>query len=210
MNKKALTFLGGTAGFIFALSACSGGTYEYTVSGNVVDQQIDYTCPKRTLSMEAVAFTVGHHKSNSSSKSSSSKSKSKSGSGKVAKKPTKASGTASSPKPAKTSSTGTGKKTISSTPSPARTASATPSPKRVRNKGVTLSSKPDKAEKLRTLPKALAWRKGCKVDDYEIFVVDRKGDLYEQDVRKADYKNCLRARVPKGQTNKLFPLCTRG
>lgn len=201
MNKKALTFLGGTAGFIFALSACSGDTYEYTVSGDVVSQQIDYKCPKGTLSMEAVAFTTGKHKSTRSGSSSDS-------------------GTASSPKPTKTSSNGAGRRATSPSPTPTRTASATstatpvrtatPTPAPVRNKGVTLSSKPDKAEKLRALPKALVWHKGCKVDDYEIFVVDKKGDLYEQDVRKADYNNCARAGIPKGKKYKLFPLCTKG
>lgn len=213
VNKKTVVILGGTVGLILGASGCASSTYEYQVSGDVVSQQIDYKCPKKTLSMEAVAFVTGKHKSTGSG----SKKKSDSGSGKkddssgtVAKKDSSGSSPKSTKTPSATPSkkgTDTGTGTSRST---TRTASATPSPKPLRNKGVTFSSKPDKPEKLRSVPKVITWHKGCKVDDYEIFVVDKKGNLYEQDVRRTDYNNCARAGIPKGKKYKLFPLCTKG
>lgn len=190
MNKKTVMFAAGAAGVILTLSACGADSYEYQVSGDVVSQQVDYKCPKKTLSMEAVAFTTGSHKGSSNSDS------------------------GSSPKSTKTPSATSSKRgagTGTSTPrSTTRTASPTPSPKVLGNKGVTLSSKPDKPEKLRSVPRPVVWHKGCKVDDYEIFVQAKDGTLYEQDVRKADYDNCARAGIPKGKKYKLFPLCTKG
>lgn len=85
--------------------------------------------------------------------------------------------------------------------------SATPKP--VKNKGVKLSKKPDKPERIKSGkvpgPKFKFAGDGCETE-YEIFVLADDGYLYEQDVRKSDFDNCAQMRVKK----KLFPLCTKG
>lgn len=72
------------------------------------------------------------------------------------------------------------------------------------NKGVKLTKKPDKPERVFKVPtvKYKTKRHGCK-NEYELFVRNRDG-LFEQDVRKVDYDKCLdRKREP-------FPRCTNG
>jgi hypothetical protein len=197
MNKRTVAFLGGTVGVILTVGGCGGTTYEYQVSGTVSGQHLDVDCPKSkkgVLSMEAVSFDTGKHKTTTKTK--------KSKTGKSAKapkgKPTK------SPTPTATKSAG-------SKTSPSATATRKPTQKAVRNVGVSLSEKPDKPERLKGLGvpnEPYKFRKGCKWE-YEIFVLSG-GHLYEQDVRKVDYQKCQRARVPKGQIYKLFPLCTKG
>lgn len=70
------------------------------------------------------------------------------------------------------------------------------------NKGVQLSRKPDKPHRIAHIPVVHGTRpSGCKVDDYELYIMSN-GDLYEQDVRAADYHACLE------QALMMFPLCT--
>jgi hypothetical protein len=220
VNKKTVKIASGAAGIILAVSACGTETYDYKVSGLVQGQQVDYDCPNE-LSMDAVAFVTGKGGgSKSSSKNSGSSSNSDSSSSSSNNTTTtnnrqqqnRASGTttskapsnAASAPPSKAPSTGSGTTQRSSSPSP------TPS---VKNKGVKLKKKPEKPEKLKSkkLPK-LKYKfkpKGCETE-YEIFVLADDGNLYEQDVRKVDYDNCLKAKIPAGKKSKLFPLCTKG
>lgn len=196
MNKRTVTFLGGTVGAILTLSACGGSTYQYGVSGQVLGQQVDIECPKTSLSMEAVSFDTGKHKAKTKAKSKTTSSKSKEPKAEKSKKASKSKGS----------------KSTSPKTSPTATATKRPTQKPVRNVGVSLSKKPEKPEKLKGLgvphQKNPKFRKGCE-REYEIFVLS-SGHLYEQDVRKVDYNNCQRAWAPKGQIYKLFPLCTKG
>lgn len=198
MNKRTVTFLGGTVGAILALSACGGSTYQYGVSGQVLSQQVDIECPKTNLSMEAVSFDTGKHKA-------------KTGSGHKSSSKSKASKEPKAEK-SKKASKSKGSKSTSPKTSPTTTATKRPTQKSVRNVGVSLSKKPEKPEKLKGLgvphQKNPKFRKGCE-REYEIFILSG-GHLYEQDVRKVDYNNCQRAWAPKGQIYKLFPLCTKG
>lgn len=190
-----MTIASGVATGILALSACAPETYEYEVSGTVQAQQVDYDCPGEDVALDAVAFVArtggtsggkGSRSSNSGSGSSSSDSDSGS---------SKNSGSSNSGG----SSSGSSGSSSSKGSSP-----ATKAPK---NKGVTLSKKPKKAEKLKgkKTPK-VKYKfkpKGCETE-YEIFVLADDGSLYEQDVRKVDYDKCEAAE------RKLFPLCTEG
>jgi hypothetical protein len=191
MNKKTAAIVSGTAGLILTLGACSTATYQYKVSGTVQGQQITYNCPGKSVAMDIVSFETGGKKKRNSG-----------------------SNTAPSPRPL-VSKKPTGRNTQkpssgvttsnTSKPSPSATTAKVKS-----NTGVTLSEKPEAPElaKNGTVPTP-AYRsrpKGCKVDDYEIFVLNGSGDLYEQDVRKVDYDRCSRF---KG-TVKLFPRCTKG
>lgn len=223
VNKKTVKIASGAAGIILAVSACGTETYDYEVSGLVQGQQVDYDCPNE-LSMDAVAFVTGKgggnksssKNSGSSSSSDSSDSDSSSSSNNTTtnnrQQQNRASGTTTSKAPSgaastpasKAPSTGSGTNSRSSSPSP------TPS---VKNKGVKLKKKPEKPEKLKSkkLPK-LKYKfkpRGCETE-YEIFVLANDGNLYEQDVRKVDYDNCLKAKIPAGKKSKLFPLCTKG
>jgi hypothetical protein len=213
VNKKTMKIASGVTGLLLAASACKTGngsdTYDYEVSGIVQGQQVDYDCPNE-LSMDAVAFVTGKGgggKSSgkkSSSDSSSSDSSDSSDSSTTSKAPSKAPSKAASTPASKAPSTGSGTSQRSASPS------AAPS---VKNKGVKLKKKPEKPEKLKgkKLPK-VKYKfkpKGCETE-YEIFVLADDGYLYEQDVRKADYDNCVKAKIPAGKKNKLFPLCTKG
>lgn len=86
----------------------------------------------------------------------------------------------------------------SSTGSRSRTRSSTPV-----SKGVKLKKKPDSAERVSKVPtpKYRSKPRGCKVDDYELFIRSN-GSLYEQDVRKVDYDKCLATKSAR------FPRCT--
>lgn len=199
MNKSTVTILGGTVGLILTVSACGGSTYDYEVSGQMVDQQISVECPKGALSLEAVSFEVkGGGKGGKKGKAKSKKAK-KNSSTSQQSRPT-ASATPKAPSTRVTSTPGV-------TPSTKTTR------KPVKNVGVTLSEKPEKPERLKglTVPKqnTTIWRKGCETE-YEIFVLAKDGFLYEQDVRLVDYKKCRNAKTPKGQDKKPFPLCTKG
>jgi hypothetical protein len=226
VNKKTMKIASGVTGLLLAASACKTGngsdTYDYEVSGIVQGQQVDYDCPNE-LSMDAVAFVTdkggggkssGKKSSSDSSSSDSSDSSDSStttnrqqnrSSGTTASKaPSKAPSKAASTPASKAPSTGSGTSQRSASPS------AAPS---VKNKGVKLKKKPEKPEKLKgkKLPK-VKYKfkpKGCETE-YEIFVLADDGYLYEQDVRKADYDNCVKAKIPAGKKNKLFPLCTKG
>jgi hypothetical protein len=188
MNKKTAAIASGATGLILTLGACSTATYQYTVSGRVQGQQITYDCPGEDVALDTVAFTAGGKKKNNNGVGAASPSR--------------------PPASNKPSGRNTGKSssgtTASSTPKPSTTAAKVKS-----NKGVTLSEKPEapemvKSGKVPSPPSRLNLR-GCKVDDYEIFVLDGNGVLYEQDVRKVDYNKC---NAYKG-TIKLFPRCTK-
>lgn len=194
MNKKTAAIASGAAGLILTLGACSTATYQYAVSGRVQGQQITYDCPGKDVALDTVAFEAGGKKK---SKKVSKKKASSSTKPTASKKPTGQ----NTQKP----SSGT---TASSTSKPSVTATTTAA-KVKSNKGVTLSEKPEapelvKSGKVPSPPSRLNLR-GCKVDDYEIFVLDGSGVLYEQDVRKVDYNKC---NAYKG-TIKLFPRCTK-
>lgn len=208
VNKKTVKIASGVVGLILGASACGGETYTYDVSGPVEGQQIDYDCPGTDLSMGAVAFIAGSGKGSSggsSGKKSDSKSPEdkKADDKKVEKRP-------QAQAPAVRPST--------KSPSPTATKPATKAPSKApskapANKGVSLKSKPEKPERLKskTLPK-VKYRlkpKGCETE-YEVFVWGKDGYLYEQDVRKVDYDKCLATKVKAGQKAKLFPLCTKG
>lgn len=188
VNKKTAMIASGIAGTILALSACGTGSYEYQVSDVVQAEQIDWDCPGEDIAMDAVAFVAKPTKpSKTSKKSDSKKSDDKGDNKKDSKK---------SSKSAKSGDTKTSDKK-----------SATPKP--VKNKGVKLSKKPDKPERIKSGkvpgPKFKFAGDGCETE-YEIFVLADDGYLYEQDVRKSDFDNCEQMRVKK----KLFPLCTKG
>lgn len=219
VNKKTVKIASGAAGIILAVSACGTDTYDYEVSGLVQGQQVDYDCPNE-LSMDAVAFTAGKNKGTGSkttkSESDSDSSSSDSGSTNTTTRQQRSSGATSSKAPSKAPS-----RTSSKAPSKAPSAttgtiprSASPSVKpSVKNKGAKLKSKPEKPEKLKgkKLPK-VKYKfkpKGCETE-YEIFVTADDGNMYEQDVRKVDYDNCVAAKIPAGKKAKLFPLCTKG
>lgn len=213
MNKKTVMIASGAAGLILTLSACGTETYEYQVSGTVQDQWLDYDCPGEDIAMDAVAFVAGTGKGSSTGgggkgtkSDSKGSSKKDSGDGDKDKKGSDKKKNEQSKKP----STGT----ASSGGSTGGTSKSSPTAKAsTKNKGVKLKSKPEKAEKIKNgklpKPKYRFKPEGCD-NEYEIFVLDANGDLYEQDVRKADYDKCLAAKVRSGQSKKLFPLCTKG
>lgn len=225
VNKKTVKIASGAAGIILAVSACGTDTYDYEVSGLVQGQQVDYDCPGEDIAMGAVAFVSGGNKggnkgsknSNNSSSSSDSDSSSSSSDGNKTQKQSKlASGTTSSKAPTKapTKAASTPASKAPSTGSGTSQRSSSPSAKpSVKNKGVKLKEKPEKPEKLKgkKLPKLKYKFKpnGCETE-YEIFVLADDGYLYEQDVRKVDYDNCVTAKIPAGKKNKVFPLCTKG
>lgn len=197
MNKKTVMIASGATGLILTLGACGTETYEYQVSGIVETQQVDYECPGVDIAMDAVAFEAkpvpkkkpdgnsandSEVKAKPTPKPSSSTTKPSSGSSKKGTPTAKSSPTASASKTGKTS-------------------------KKPSNKGVKLNKKPEKPEKVKNgkVPK-LKYTfkpKGCEAE-YEIFVTDGSGNLYEQDVRKVDYDRCAQLRVK----TKLFPGCT--
>lgn len=223
VNKKTVKIASGAAGIILAVSACGTETYDYEVSGLVQGQQVDYDCPNE-LSMDAVAFVTGkgggskgskNSGSSSSSDSSDSDSSSSSNNNTTTnnrQQQNRASGTTTSKAPSSAASAPASKAPSTGSGTTQRSASPTATPS-VKNKGVKLKKKPEKPEKLKgkKLPK-LKYKfkpRGCETE-YEIFVLANDGNLYEQDVRKVDYDNCLKAKIPAGKKSKLFPLCTKG
>lgn len=182
MNKIRALIPASIAAMILATSGCSGDSYEYTISGVVEAGQVDYDCPGH-LSLDTASFVVGGKK-------------------------TPDSRSRTSPKP---DSANRSKPPATTTPSPTRkrgssvtgNRSATPS-KVPENKGAKLSKKPDKPKRITRIPapKHNSTLKGCKVDDYELFVRS-DGTLYEQDVRRIDYHRCL------SSERELFPACTK-
>jgi hypothetical protein len=220
VNKKTVVIASGAAGIILAVSACGTDTYDYEVSGLVQGQQVDYDCPNE-LSMDAVAFVTGKgggggrsssKKSSSDSSSSDSSDSSDSSSTTTNRQQNRSSGTTASKAPSKAASTPASKAPSTSSGTNQRSSSPSAAPP-VKNKGVKLKKKPEKPQKLKgkKLPK-VKYKfkpKGCETE-YEIFVLADDGYLYEQDVRKADYDNCVKAKIPAGKKNKLFPLCTKG
>lgn len=220
VNKKTVVIASGAAGIILAVSACGTDTYDYEVSGLVQGQQVDYDCPNE-LSMGAVAFVTGKgggggrsssKKSSSDSSSSDSSDSSDSSSTTTNRQQNRSSGTTASKAPSKAASNPASKAPSTSSGTNQRSSSPSAAPS-VKNKGVKLKKKPEKPQKLKgkKLPK-VKYKfkpKGCETE-YEIFVLADDGYLYEQDVRKADYDNCVKAKIPAGKKNKLFPLCTKG
>lgn len=209
MNKKTVMIGSGALDLILGLGACGTETYEYQVSGEVLEQYVDYDCPGADLALDAVSFELrGGKGGKKKSDSNSSDTDTDSGTEQQAAPQAKSTATAKAPTKTPKATTGTSSKggTKSATPSP------TPTVKKVSNKGVKLSKKPEKPEKLKGLvvPKPVykVKPKGCETE-YEIFVLSG-GKLYEQDVRKVDFDKCGRAPIPKGYTNRLFPLCTKG
>lgn len=221
VNKKTMVIVSGTAGLVLGLSACGTETYDYEVSGAVEAQQVDYDCPGEDIAMDTVAFVAGtgrgssggsggrsSNNSRSDSDSGSSNSNSNSNSGSNSRRQQNGS----------TPSAGSGKGSTSGSSSNSSSGStsqrsSSPSAKPVKNSGVKLSKKPEKPEKVKgkKVPK-LKYKvkpKGCETE-YEVFVLADDGNLYEQDVRKVDYDNCVTAKVPAGKKNKVFPLCTKG
>lgn len=201
-----MTIISGAATGILALSACTTETYEYEVSGIVQGQQIDYDCPGEDIALDTVAFEAGKGRGTGSGKKK--KNADADDSGEQAapqgeKAVTKAPSKTPSKAPTATAGPNNGSKAV--TPSPTA--------KKVSNKGVKLKSKPEKPERLKGLkiPKALykAKPKGCETE-YEIFVLANDGYLYEQDIRRADYESCEKAKIPVGEKAKVFPLCTKG
>lgn len=75
--------------------------------------------------------------------------------------------------------------------------------KKPSGKGVKLDEKPDKPERINTIPavKHSKKSKGCKAE-YELFVENPDG-LFEQDVRKVDYDKCM------NEKREPFPACTK-
>ena len=225
VNKKTVKIASGAAGIILAISACGTDTYDYEVSGLVQGQQVDYDCPGEDIAMDAVAFVTGGNKggskgsktsSGNSSSSESDGDASSSSDSKTQKQGKAVSGTTTSKAPSKTpskaASTPASKTPSTGSGTTQRSASPSVTPT-VKNKGVELKKKPEKPERLKgkKIPK-LKYQfkpKGCETE-YEIFVLADDGYLYEQDVRKVDYDNCVAAKVPAGKKNKLFPLCTKG
>ena len=179
MNKKNIVIVSGTVAALFTLSACGGDKYEYEAKGKVVANQIEWEdCDMEQLSMDLVSFsskTGGTSGGGGKGNSNSGSSKSNSTSG----------GSTSGD----STSGGSG---------------GNVNVKKNENKGVKLSEKPSKPEKLKKLPKlnVTSKGKGCEAE-YELFVQEPDGDLWEQDVRKADYEKCI------AQFKQLFPACTR-
>jgi hypothetical protein len=181
----------GVATALALTAACSGGsTYYYGIRGVVEDAVISYDCP-RNLSMEPVSFDAGHGR----------------GSGPASSTGRSRKGSDNS---SKANSGSQDRKTRSPRPQNGATkqgstegAKKAPASKAPASKGVALSEKPEKPERVNRVPSAQSAlaRRGCKVDDYELFIRNKNG-LYEQDVRRTDYKKC---------TNKArmsFPACT--
>jgi hypothetical protein len=221
VNKKTAVIASGAAGIILAVSACGTDTYDYEVSGLVQGQQVDYDCPGEDIAMDAVAFVSGgkggnkgSKKSSSDSSSSDSDSDSSSSDGNKTQKQGKAAASGSTPSkaPSKAASTPASEAPSTSSGTNQRSSSPSAAPP-VKNKGVKLKKKPEKPQKLKgkKFPKVKYKFKpnGCETE-YEIFVLADDDYLYEQDVRKADYDNCVKAKIPAGKKNKLFPLCTKG
>jgi hypothetical protein len=192
MNQKKTVVIASGVVAVALLTGCStSDKYEYSVSGKVHSQQVDYDCPGENLSMEPVGFgekggaTGGGSSSSSSGGSRSSSNRSSNNDG---------GGSGGSGGGSNDSNSGSNKV---SKPSKS-------------NKGVKLDKKPDSPQKVKKAKKSFDVKpKGCE-NEYEIFVLDKKGNLYEQDVRKTDYDKCLSAKVPSGEKAKLFPLCTKG
>lgn len=188
VNQKTAVIASASVMAALLLTGCAGSTkHEYRVSGTVKAQQIDYDCSNENLSMEMVGFG---DKGGASGRSGSSKSVKKSD--RKSDSSDRSSGT----------SGGVGGSGMDNSIS---------RPSKPKNKGVKLDGKPDAPEKVNKVPKAVFGSRSSGCDtEYEIFVTDQKGDLYEQDVRKVDYDQCLASKVPSGQRAKLFPLCTKG
>lgn len=193
MNQKNVAIASGVLALVL-VTGCSGSEkYEYQVSGKVDSQQIDYDCPGENLAIEPVAF--GDKGGTSSGNANRSKP--------VETKPKKAEDLGKTESGA--GGTG-GTSTIDADPRPVVRKTSS----RKTNKGVKLDKKPDSPQKVNKAKKSYSLKpKGC-TNEYEIFVLDEKGDLYEQDVRQVDYDKCLSAKIPSGQKAKLFPLCTKG
>lgn len=176
VNKKTIAILTGTVILPMTAVGCSGGsdkTYSYEVSGVVEAAQVDYEC-KGDLDLEPASFTAGRTKPEPK-KAESDDSSSDSDFGDSEKK-----------KPAK--------KDVAASKAPA---SKAPS----KSGGVKLSKKPDKPERVTKIKPPKCKHKGCH-EEYELFVKNREG-LFEQDVRKVDYDNCL------DKAREHFPACTK-
>lgn len=177
MNKRIAVVAAGALTGVLVLSGCANTSYEYEVSGTVEAGQIDYDCPDGAA-MDTVVF-IAKSKPGGSGTSGSS--------GKTAKKP----------------STSTGSnKTADKDSTPSKSTPTTPV-KKPSGKGVKLSEKPDKAERVSKVPKVQhpANLSGCETE-YELFVKNADG-LFEQDVRKVDYDKC----TDSGRES--FPSCTK-
>jgi hypothetical protein len=192
VNKKTIAVLTGTVILPLAAVGCSGGsskTYSYEVSGVVEAAQVDYEC-KGDLDMEAASFVVGRAKPKPK-KADSGDSSSDSGDNKQEE-------------PAK-KNVATPKAPANKAPSkaPASRTPASRSKEPAKSGGVKLSKKPDKPERVTKIkpPKYKHKPKGCH-EEYELFVKNREG-LFEQDVRKVDYDNCL------DKARERFPACTK-
>lgn len=200
MNKKTVVIASGATGLILALGGCDKGTYEYEVSGTVQEQYVDYEdCPGVDLAMDTVAFVAGGTKPGGGTGKKSSNSDTSDKKADDKKKDSKVQAPQGGVQQAQPQSGQQGGRK-----------SATPSATPKKNTGVKLKSKPDKPERIKSgkVPKPTYKSKpdkGCK-DEYEIFVLANDGELYEQDVRKADYDKCLAAKSDP----KFFPLCTKG
>lgn len=192
VNKNMLVLASGTAVAVLGIAGCSQGsseTYRYEVSGTVESAQVDYEC-KGDLNTDPIAFVAGRgggtgSSTRKSSGGSRSSSKAKAGSSEARTPSARSTTPATAP---------TGK---SKTPSSARaTAALKP------NKGVSLSKKPDKPERVTKVkpPKYKSKPKGCR-NEYELFVRNKDG-LFEQDVRQVDYERC------SDKPRELFPACT--
>jgi hypothetical protein len=173
----------GSAALLTLAAACTGGSsYQYRVSGMVEAAQIDYDC-HQNLAMEPAGFVTGNRGRTSSS--------SGSGSSNLRKAPTPRRTSPSRPQGGSSvRQPGLSKKT--------------PVTKKPSSRGVTLSRKPDKPERITKVPIPKYRHKphGCKVDDYELFIRNSNG-LFEQDVRHVDYLNCTERKLM------AFPRCTK-
>lgn len=186
-----MTIAGAVLGGALLVSGCKGDSYGYEVSGTVQEFLVDYDDCPGSLSMEPVGFDAGSHRSNFRSTDKKSDSSSSGSSRRPTATKTASPKSTSSPKAGQGAGSGS-------------TATVKPSATKV-SKGVKLSKKPDKPEKVNSVPKPAKKYKGCKTE-YEIYVLDAKGDLYEQDVRKVDFDTCQNA---EGEP-KSFPECTIG
>lgn len=207
MNQKTAVIASGAVA-VALLTGCSISSYEYRVSGTVEKQQIDYDCPGKDIAMAPIGFSAkGGRGGGGGSKGNRSKPKRPKKAPSSGSRESKPEGSKKSVLPGggtrQEGGTSPNRLSISKTNKPVK------SSKPIKNKGIKLSEKPDSPERVNAPDSVGLKSKGCE-NEYEIFVRNKKGDLYEQDVRKVDYDKCLKARVPSGQKAKLFPLCTTG
>lgn len=187
VNKKTMMLVTGTAIGAFGLIGCGAGsssTFKYEVSGTVEAAQVDYECGGDVdLDADPVAFVAGKGKGTGPS--------ARKSSGGSTKSSSKTKDQGSRPSTATKAPTAKAK-----TPGPAASVPTAP------NRGVTLSKKPDKPERVIKVkpPKYKSKPRGCR-NEYELFVRNKDG-LFEQDVREVDYDRC------SDKPRELFPACT--